>query len=98
MSKNLTERALEIVKDDEFLWTVAHPQVYDWEVHHGYYHGPYAKWAWEEAYHQARMERAVDNGLATWGHYGSEYTGPWNGRPPKPDYSDDLPPGVGIFY
>lgn len=61
---DVVARAIELTQDVNFQSTLGHPQSYDYCVACEGYRGSYARWIWEIAYTEARLERASKEGNA----------------------------------
>lgn len=73
---SVVERAVELFGDSQFRMCQGNPQGYDFEVHHKATHCSYEKWLWEQAYCEARLERAEREGKATMTQFGLVYNHP----------------------
>lgn len=74
MAKSVIERALELYNDESFRFGPAHPQGWDFAVSQLGYRKSLAQYWWENAYTEARLERAVQAGKAEVGYMGIVYT------------------------
>lgn len=70
---NVTQRAVELFKDESFRAGPANPQGWAFEIAHGLTHSTLEKWLWKAAHNEARLERAVENGKAHIGMFGIHY-------------------------